>query len=112
MRDTRRCIWRECQDHRRVRRKLLKISWRNFAYSITWRRARPCANNALRAATGPPKHARRDGAEEMDRARGFVGARDANRTVKVAVLKSAEGKLNANQQTLIDTLAARRKGCR
>ena len=33
-------------------------------------------------------------------------ARDAARTVKVAVLKSVEGKLNVNQQTLIDTLAA------
>ena len=33
-------------------------------------------------------------------------ARDATRTVKMAVLKSIEGKLNANQQTLIDTLAA------
>jgi primosomal protein N' (replication factor Y) (superfamily II helicase) len=32
--------------------------------------------------------------------------RDATRTVKVALLKTAEGKLNANQQTLIDTLAA------
>lgn len=31
---------------------------------------------------------------------------DAKRTVKIAVLKSAEGKLNANQQTLIDALAA------
>jgi len=31
---------------------------------------------------------------------------DAKRTVKMAVLKSAEGKVNANQQTLIDTLAA------
>jgi primosomal protein N' (replication factor Y) len=34
------------------------------------------------------------------------GARDANRVVKVAVLKSVDGKLNANQQRLIDTLAA------
>ena len=34
------------------------------------------------------------------------GARDATRTVKIAILKSAEGKLNSNQQTLIDTLAA------
>ncbi len=34
------------------------------------------------------------------------GVRDATRTVKVAVLKSAEGKLNANQRTLIETLAA------
>ncbi|MGA8309002.1 MAG: primosomal protein N', partial [Terriglobales bacterium] len=33
-------------------------------------------------------------------------ARDAARTVKMAVLKSVEGKLNANQQTVIDTLAA------
>jgi primosomal protein N' (replication factor Y) len=32
-------------------------------------------------------------------------ARDAARTVKVAQLKTAEGKLNANQQTLVDTLA-------
>ncbi len=32
--------------------------------------------------------------------------RDATRTVKVALLKTAEGKLNANQQTLVDTLAA------
>ena len=33
-------------------------------------------------------------------------ARDASRVVKVAVLKNVEGKLNANQQTLIDALAA------
>ena len=32
--------------------------------------------------------------------------RDAKRTVKVAALKTAEGKLNANQQTLVETLAA------
>jgi primosomal protein N' (replication factor Y) len=32
-------------------------------------------------------------------------ARDATRTVKVAVLKSAEGKLNNNQRILVDTLA-------
>src|SRR5437899_3172336 len=34
------------------------------------------------------------------------GTRDAARTVKIAILKSAEGKLNSNQQTLINTLAA------
>ena len=34
------------------------------------------------------------------------GARDAIRSVKVAALKSAEGKLNANQRAIIDTLAA------
>lgn len=33
-------------------------------------------------------------------------ARDATRTMKVAVLKIAEGKLNSNQQVLIETLAA------
>ncbi|MGO9125490.1 MAG: primosomal protein N' [Terriglobales bacterium] len=33
-------------------------------------------------------------------------ARDAERTVKFAFLQSAEGKLNANQQRLVDTLAA------
>jgi primosomal protein N' (replication factor Y) (superfamily II helicase) len=32
--------------------------------------------------------------------------RDASRTIKVALLKSAEGKLNANQRTIIETLAA------
>jgi primosomal protein N' (replication factor Y) len=31
---------------------------------------------------------------------------DAARTVKIAVLKSAEGKLNANQKTIVDMLAA------
>ena len=33
-------------------------------------------------------------------------ARDATRTVRVAVLKNVEGKLNSNQRTLVDTLAA------
>ena len=33
-------------------------------------------------------------------------ARDATRTMKVALLKGAEGKLNSNQQVLIETLAA------
>jgi primosomal protein N' (replication factor Y) (superfamily II helicase) len=33
-------------------------------------------------------------------------ARDATRTVKVAVFKAAEGKLNDNQRTLVETLAA------
>src|SRR6201997_3572747 len=36
----------------------------------------------------------------------FSGARDAARTVKIAVFKSAEGKLNNNQRCVIDTLAA------
>ncbi len=33
-------------------------------------------------------------------------ARDATRTMKIAVLKAAEGKLNDNQRKLVDTLAA------
>jgi hypothetical protein len=33
-------------------------------------------------------------------------ARDATRTIKIALLKSAEGKLNDNQRKLVDTLAA------
>ena len=32
--------------------------------------------------------------------------RDAARTIKIAILKSAEGKLNDNQQKLVDTMAA------
>jgi primosomal protein N' (replication factor Y) len=32
--------------------------------------------------------------------------RDATRTIRIAVLKSADGKLNANQRMLLDTLAA------
>ena len=42
----------------------------------------------------------------MDRREDVSNARDAARFVKVAVLKSAEGKLNANQQTLVDALSA------
>ena len=55
---------------------------------------------------GRPGVAGWNGAQEMDRAGRFVGSRDAVRTVRFAVLKNVEGKLNANQQTLIDTLAA------
>src|SRR5208337_1838725 len=33
-------------------------------------------------------------------------SQEAARTVRIAVLKSAEGKLNANQRALVDTLAA------
>ena len=36
----------------------------------------------------------------------FSAAQDAKRTMKIAVLKSAEGKLNENQRTLIDSLIA------
>src|SRR6266705_723976 len=36
----------------------------------------------------------------------FSGTRDAKRISKIAALKSADGKLNNNQRTLVDTLAA------
>jgi primosomal protein N' (replication factor Y) (superfamily II helicase) len=36
----------------------------------------------------------------------FSGVRDATRTAKQAVLKSAEGKLNENQRVLVETLAS------
>ena len=36
----------------------------------------------------------------------FSGTRDAKRISKIALLKSADGKLNNNQRTLVDTLAA------
>jgi primosomal protein N' (replication factor Y) len=36
----------------------------------------------------------------------FSAAQDAARTVKIALLKSAEGKLNENQRAIVDTLAA------
>ena len=36
----------------------------------------------------------------------FSGTRDAKRISKIALLKSADGKLNNNQRTLLDTLAA------
>ena len=39
-------------------------------------------------------------------------ARDAARTMKVAVLKAAQGKLNSNQQALLETLAAAGGGLR
>lgn len=42
----------------------------------------------------------------LDRA-DLSAPRDATRTVKVAVLKSSEGKLNANQRSLIDAITAR-----
>ena len=34
------------------------------------------------------------------------GQQDAARTIRIALLKSVEGKLNTNQQTIVDTLAA------
>ncbi len=61
----------------------------------------------LRAATSVSKAVLADMVRKKWIAREDVSAvRDATRTVQVAVLKSAEAKLNSNQRTLVDTLAA------
>jgi len=61
----------------------------------------------LRAATGVSKPVLDGMVRKKWLARQDVSAaQDATRTVRVAVLKSAEGKLNGNQRTLVDTLAA------
>jgi primosomal protein N' (replication factor Y) (superfamily II helicase) len=62
---------------------------------------------SLRAAV----HASKSLLNNMVRNRWIVredlsGTREASRTVKFAVLKSAEGKLNPNQRVLVETLAA------
>ena len=67
----------------------------------------PIREGTLRAATSASKSV----LAGMVRKRWLLredisAARDPRRTVKIAILKSAEGKLNENQQRLIDTLAA------
>ena len=62
---------------------------------------------SLRAATRVPKSVLTGMVRKKWIAREDLSdARDATRTIKVAVLKTAEGKLNSNQQVLIETLAA------
>jgi primosomal protein N' (replication factor Y) (superfamily II helicase) len=61
----------------------------------------------LRSATGATKSTLSGMVRKKWLLREDVSAvRDATRTIKIAVLKSAEGKLNGNQQKLTDTLAA------
>jgi len=67
----------------------------------------PARERTLRSATGASKAVlagmmRKKWVTRAD----LSDVRDAARRVKVAVLRSAEGKLNANQQTLLDSLAA------
>jgi primosomal protein N' (replication factor Y) len=67
----------------------------------------PARGQTLRSATGVSKAVlagmvRKKWVTRAD----LSDVRDAARRVKVAVLRSAEGKLNANQQTLLDHLAA------
>ena len=61
----------------------------------------------LRSATGIPKTILSGMVKKKWLFREDVSAiRDATRTIRIALLKSAEGKLNDNQRTLIETLAA------
>jgi primosomal protein N' (replication factor Y) len=60
---------------------------------------------ALRSATGASRSilngiVRKKWIDRED----VSAAQDARRTIKIAILKSAEGKLNANQRTLVDAL--------
>ena len=60
----------------------------------------------LRAATRAGKHLLAGMVRKKWMAReDFSGAREASRTVEVAVLKTAEGKLNDNQRALVEMLA-------
>lgn len=62
---------------------------------------------ALRSATRASRSVLAGMVRKKWLAREDVSApRDATRTIKVALLKSAEGKLNDNQRTLVDALAA------
>jgi len=67
----------------------------------------PVKQETLRAATRVSKSVLAGMVRKKWLAREDVsGARDAKRMVRVALLKSAEGKLNANQRQLVDTMAA------
>src|ERR1700692_2032372 len=67
----------------------------------------PVREETLRSATGISKLILGGMVRKKWLAREDVSvARDATRTIKIAILKSAEGRLNQNQQKLVDTLAA------
>ena len=67
----------------------------------------PVKEETLRAATRVSKSVLAGMARKKWVAREDVsGARDATRTIRIARLKSAEGKLNANQRQIVDTVAA------
>jgi primosomal protein N' (replication factor Y) len=67
----------------------------------------PVKEETLRAATRASKSVLAGMVRKKWLAREDVsGARDATRTIRVARLKSAEGKLNANQRQIVDTVAA------
>ena len=69
--------------------------------------AKPVPERTLRSATGVTRAllagmVRKNWITRVD----LSAAQDATRTVKVAFLKTAEGKLNENQRAIVDTLAA------
>ncbi|MHB8214613.1 MAG: replication restart helicase PriA [Candidatus Sulfotelmatobacter sp.] len=67
----------------------------------------PVREETLRSATRTSKRILGGMVRKKWLAREDVSAaRDATRTIKIAILKSAEGKLNQNQQKIVDTLAA------
>jgi primosomal protein N' (replication factor Y) len=67
----------------------------------------PVKEETLRAATRVSKSVLAGMVRKRWLAREDVsGARDATRTIRVARLKSAQGKLNANQRQIVDTVAA------
>src|SRR5882762_6746630 len=67
----------------------------------------PVKQETLRAATRVSKSVLAGMVRKKWLAREDVsGARDATRTIRVARLKSVEGKLNANQRQIVDTVAA------
>src|SRR5579863_5994129 len=67
----------------------------------------PVREETLRSATGISKLILGGMVRKKWLAREDVSAvSDATRTIKIAILKSAEGKLNQNQQKIVDTLAA------
>jgi primosomal protein N' (replication factor Y) len=69
--------------------------------------AKPVREETLRAATRVSKSVLAGMVRKKWLVREDVsGARDATRTIKAAVLKSVEGKLNANQRQIVDTVAA------
>ncbi len=67
----------------------------------------PIREESLRSATRASKLILNGMVRKQWLAREDVSAvRDATRTIKIALLKSADGKLNANQRRLVETLAA------
>jgi len=67
----------------------------------------PVKEETLRAATRVSKSVLAGMVRKKWLARqDLSGARDATRTIRIARLKSAEGKLNANQRQIVDTVAA------